>query len=856
MELKKKIMKKYNFVTLSLFAILLVSSQAQTAGFYETPEYYGNWGLEKIGAASAYDLGFTGKGVLVGIRDSGFDIGHSEFQNRITMPFALVTSSLQPGAPFRLEYPEQDSNDLLHGTHVAGIIGAARDGIRMHGVSPSAHMVTDIFIPVLPLSESSPEIPINRLSYDELLHLAQNDPIQFWQPYVKAFNLKSDQIGDFALTHAHLMYDGLKERFPNLKVINESFGDYYSRFKNPSSLHPEDIETLREAAEETLETVFNKNNDDEDNEKIVPSSSPEEGVKAMEPDVEEELTEEDSHLLQETDVEQNDKEIAQIAFPKAALKAVEEEEIDISRGEHISSSFLLDEAKEGTPMLESKYRAVLRNGLTIIKSAGNESLVEPLPESLFTYFHSWAYGTQMVVVATDQEDQLTSYSNWCGHAKSYCLAAPGGTDSWLDIGASILSTTPAGQYETMFGTSMAAPHVAGAWALAQEIFPEASNLELFSLILKTATRHPKDPQHAKGELSDVYGWGHLSVSNLVQAIHPLTSEIYDSTRQATFSTLTPILENLLERGSAWRRVSGAISLHKLPKKSVWAYGLKGWGKEKRLSTQGPFPFTYASHSRVNGIMGGYDFLATEKLRIGLGGAFTETKAGTKSGIGTADVKGGHLLGYVNWTQGSWFIDGVGIASVFGTHTRRYHIPGTENTLLGYKNLHATSKVFTYGFGSEVAAGYTWRTPTGAYVEPYLIGSLMAWNRPDFREKGADIFNLRGDSTLFLNADVGVGARLATPWKTLGALVGQLEGNIAYLRKVSGTTHSYVSLLGRSIYPIGGQTARSKDTLRLGALLTLKSPSPEGRAEVSFAYQGDLQRQNVLHVLSANFTYRF
>lgn len=405
---------------------------------------------------------------------------------------------------------------------------------------------------------------------------------------------------------------------------------------------------------------------------------------------------------------------------------------------------------------------------------------------------------------------------------------------------------------------MAAPHVTGVWALTQEIFPQATNLDLFSLILKTATLHPGDTQHAKGELSDIYGWGHLSVDNIISAIHPLTAEIYDSTRQATSSSLTPILENLSQLGSTWRRVVDYISQENTRRRSLWAYALKGWQKDKRVFTHGSSSFAYATDSTVNGIMGGYDFVAQENLRLGLGGAFTETNAHTKSRIGTADVKGAHLLGYMNWVNNSWFIDGTGIGSFFHTQTERRAIPGTENTLLSTKNFQATSKNSTYGFGSEVTAGYTWKTKTGVYIEPYALGFLTALNRSSFFEEGADIFNLQGDSALFLNTNLGAGTRFATPWRAVGAgLAAQFEGNIAYLRQIGNTNNApQVSLLGRYIQPIGVQSTQNKDTLRLGAALIFKPLSPNGKVEISFIYKGDIQNKNSLNVMSGNFIYRF
>jgi subtilase-type serine protease len=96
-------------------------------------EYSKNWGVEMINALPAYLKGYTGKGVVVAIVDTGLDINHPEFLARISealqnfgtdKPFDDVSHSV-----------DKDGVPDGHGTHVAGIIGAARDGKGMQGVA-------------------------------------------------------------------------------------------------------------------------------------------------------------------------------------------------------------------------------------------------------------------------------------------------------------------------------------------------------------------------------------------------------------------------------------------------------------------------------------------------------------------------------------------------------------------------------------------------------------------------------------------------------------------------------------------------------------------------------------------------
>lgn len=83
-----------------------------------------DWGFKKVEAPKVHQLGFTGKGVKVGIIDSGIDKKHPDL--KIAGGVSFVDSSYQ------------DTNG--HGTHVAGIIGALNNSIGVIGVAPNAEL--------------------------------------------------------------------------------------------------------------------------------------------------------------------------------------------------------------------------------------------------------------------------------------------------------------------------------------------------------------------------------------------------------------------------------------------------------------------------------------------------------------------------------------------------------------------------------------------------------------------------------------------------------------------------------------------------------------------------------------------
>jgi hypothetical protein len=96
---------------------------------FETPEYFEGWGLDRINAAARYAEGAFGAGALVSLFDSGIDPDHPELGGAY-----LADQSHS--------YFAGEMTDLNgHGSHVAGIIAAARDGTGMHGVAPEARIL-------------------------------------------------------------------------------------------------------------------------------------------------------------------------------------------------------------------------------------------------------------------------------------------------------------------------------------------------------------------------------------------------------------------------------------------------------------------------------------------------------------------------------------------------------------------------------------------------------------------------------------------------------------------------------------------------------------------------------------------
>jgi subtilisin family serine protease len=107
----------------------VVPPEEEAIAAFETDEYKLSRTLTAINASTRYAQGATGAGVKVAILDTGVDIDNIEFAGRIDT--ASSYSYIDGG------YQDQQG----HGTHVAGIVGAAKNDDGTHGVAFDATLM-------------------------------------------------------------------------------------------------------------------------------------------------------------------------------------------------------------------------------------------------------------------------------------------------------------------------------------------------------------------------------------------------------------------------------------------------------------------------------------------------------------------------------------------------------------------------------------------------------------------------------------------------------------------------------------------------------------------------------------------
>jgi subtilase-type serine protease len=170
--------------------------------------------------------------------------------------------------------------------------------------------------------------------------------------------------------------------------------------------------------------------------------------------------------------------------------------------------------------------AAARSGIVTIFAAGNDyNLNNPDAIAGLGYFVPDIAPNWVTVAALQKNPNLNSpdlynistFSSRCGYTASFCVSAPGSKIFSAVIGGTNADNLTVG-YANKNGTSMAAPHVAGAVAVLMERFPYMTGAQVASVLRTTAT-----DMGAPG-VDALYGWGMIDLRKGIDGPGMLVTE--------------------------------------------------------------------------------------------------------------------------------------------------------------------------------------------------------------------------------------------------------------------------------------------------------------------------------------------
>ncbi len=298
---------------------------------------------------------------------------------------------------------------------------------------------------------------------------------------------------------------------------------------------------------------------------------------------------------------------------------------------------------------------VQHDGLVVF-AAGNESMSDPsdiaaLPSLDAQLEQGWLVA---VAVESNHPDQLASYSNACGKAMNYCLAAPGDV---IVLDKDTTSGTVDPDYYIVKGTSFAAPQVSGAAAVVWQAFPYFSNDLVRQTLLGTA-----DDLGAPGP-DPVFGYGELNVGNAVNgpAKFDWGDVTVDFAGNSTWSNPISGAGGLIKQGTGTLHLTQPSTYTGTTQVQGGTLTAKSLSSDVDIAAQGALSGTpeiggNVTNAGVLGVAGG---------DVNVAGNYTQTGSGRLAlSLGSAL----RVSGSANLDGGDLYVTGVDSGYVVDSHT--------------------------------------------------------------------------------------------------------------------------------------------------------------------------------------------
>ena len=462
--------------------------QAQQS--WETAEYQKDWGLAAMNASKAYALGFHGQKTMVGIMDSGALLDkHPELRGdrfsatHVTGEYGSTgnrypqsVSSENKGQPFNKgEHFDvtgnwmSDRNDN-HGTHVVGTVGANRDGSEFHGVAWGSNI----------LSGNTGATDSNNYG-----------PYQDHDFFFKGWKTMADTITKANKINGH----------DRGGVINNSWG---------TNIRTKEVYKWSAAKNDWVWDHYVT--PDEDTSKYTTGDVPENPTDGQ-------IYMQTGHLAANT--------VQQSEYEYFYFKKV------------YGDKFNAGEATSDKSFVDAAWEAVQGENKNVVQifTTGNRNMGNPFYRPLYPYFNPEAEGNWIAVAGLRKANNfdpanpkyaLVDGFNEAGLGKYWTVAAPGNGIYSTIVGKDPKITESKDPLKPAFGepgygsksgTSMAAPHVAGAMGVLMSRYLDMNAKQVRDVMFTTANHYNPDgspmegwnnvdgTKPADGQVSDRMGWG-------------------------------------------------------------------------------------------------------------------------------------------------------------------------------------------------------------------------------------------------------------------------------------------------------------------------------------------------------------
>ena len=427
------------------------------------------------------------------------------------------------------------------------------------------------------------------------------------------------------------------------------------------------------------------------------------------------------------------------------------------------------------------FRDTADAGVVMVWANGNLGWDNPTVTAGAPFHFPELQKTWISVAALDTAGNIAPYSGRCGVAAQWCISAPGG-----DYDQGILSSVIGGGYQsssadgTWWGTSMATPHVTGAVAIAMEMFPNADPRDIVQLVLRSAV-DIGDPG-----VDNVYGWGSLSLANIVAAGAPETASVFANAAWSRFSALDAVNAALRQRANGLSLASGAEDAGT----AAWLLPLAG------LARIDNGPASAAATSRSAGFLAGVDIIENAQWRVGIGAGHSRTALDESGRSDNAETSALHGVAYALYQNGPWFSQMTGQVASFRQEVERRSISGT---LGAFERPAGSAEIDGVAAGGDLRFGMEVYSQERRSIAGYATTSAMVQRTDGFEEEGAGVFGLTGDKDTLSQYAAGIGLRWTEEIPREESAPVEIVTDVALLRRFGDLDNGpSLSLLGSGV----------------------------------------------------------